>query len=176
MDAEDAIQKRRSVRSYLPDPIPNEILRKVLEAGRLAPSAANRQPWSFIIVKKPSVRKAISRTGLFAGFLGESPVVIVGCGDKKSSPNWYAVDVSIALENMVIAATAEGLGTCWIGSFDEAKVKDLLKIPKEYKVVALLAMGYPKEPSLRSSAVRLAVRKKKLGEVAMLEEYGKPFE
>jgi nitroreductase len=80
--------------------------------------------------------------------LAESPVVIVGCGDRKASPDWYIVDVSIALENMVIAATAEGLGIYWIGSFDEANMKGLLNIPEGYEVVALLAMGYPKKPGV----------------------------
>lgn len=171
MDAEEAIRRRRSVRSYQKKPVPNKILRRVLEAGRISPSARNIQPWSFIVVRDPTVRRAISRTGRFSRFLAETPVVIVGCGDRAVSPKWYAVDVSIALENMVVVATAEGLGTCWIGSFNPAKVKEMLKIPDGLEVVALLAVGYPKKQDQPSSRVR----RKRLGEVAMLEEYGRPY-
>lgn len=172
MDAGKAIKTRRSVRSYAPTPIPDAAVRRVLEAGRLAPSACNRQPWCFIVVEERSVREAIAQTGRFASFLSQSPVVIVGCGDAKSSPKWHVVDVAIAMENMVIAATAEGLGTCWIGSFDGARVKGLLKIPEGYEVVALLAIGYPKARTPRKSAPR----RKRLGEIAMRGEFGIPFE
>jgi nitroreductase len=172
MDVEKAIKIRRSVRSYSQTPVPDAMLRRVLEAGRLAPSASNRQPWCFIVVETQSLRGAMASTGRYAGFLAESPLVIVGCGDIKTSPKWHVVDVSIAMENMVIAATAEGLGTCWIGSFDEAKVKGLLKIPEGYAIVALLAVGYPK----KALTAPPAPNRKGLSEIAMREEFGKPFE
>jgi nitroreductase len=172
MDVRKAIKTRRSVRSYSKIPVSRAALRRVLEAGRLAPSAANRQPWCFIVVEEKSVREVIAQTGRFASFLAESPLVIVGCGDIKTSPKWHVVDVTIALENMVIAATAEGLGTCWIGSFDQTKVKELLKIPEGYAVIALLAIGYPKKAPLTPTAKR----RKKIGKVVMLGEFGTPFE
>jgi nitroreductase len=171
MDAVKAIKTRRSVRSYDPAPVPHAVLKRVLEAGRMAPSACNIQPWCFIVVEEQSVREAISHTGRYASFLAESPAVIVGCGNKKISPKWHVVDVTIALENMVIAATAEGLGTCWIGSFNESKVNELLKIPDGYKVVALLAVGYPKQAPSKTSAQN----RKRLEEIVMHEEFGKPF-
>lgn len=139
----DAIKKRRSVRDYAPTPIPEDVLERVVEAGRIAPSAMNYQPWHFVIATDPKVRMALS-DGRYAKFLRDCPVVIVGCGDKKRSPEWYAVDVTIALQNMVTQATAEGLGTCWIGSFFENKVKEALEVPEDYAVVAMLAVGYPK--------------------------------
>lgn len=176
MDVHDAIRLRKSVRTYLPEQIPDRVLKRVLEAGRLAPSARNLQPWRFIVVKNPSSRKAIARTGRFASFLEEAPAVIVGCGDRETSPKWFVVDVSIALQNMVMAATAEGLGTCWIGSFDGEKVKEILRIPQGLEVVALLAMGYPKEPVVGPSGERSAMNRKPLSEIAMLDEYGKPLE
>jgi len=171
MNAAEAIRARHSVRSYSQAKVPEAALRRVLEAGRLALSARNRQPWCFIVVREQSVREAIASTGHFASFLAESPLVLVGCGNTKTSPKWHVVDVTIAMENMVIAATAEGLGSCWIGSFDGPKVKELLKIPEDYNVVALLALGYPKE-KLRPHATR---ERKRLGEIAMRGEFGIPF-
>jgi nitroreductase len=177
LDTFDAIQNRQSVRSYLPTPVPKKLLARILEAARLAPSAANRQPWHFIIVKGIGKRKAIAKSGLYSKFLVESPVVIVGCGDKEISPKWYAIDTSIALENIVIAATSEGLGTCWIGSFEEATVKELLKIPKRYSVVALLTLGYPNEGiNLNLKNFRSPRKRKKLEDITSLEEFGTPLQ
>ncbi|MGC8935961.1 MAG: nitroreductase family protein [Candidatus Methanomethylicaceae archaeon] len=172
MDAFEAIIRRRSVRSYLPDPIPEAVIKKILEAGRVAPSAGNVQPWHFIIVTDPEKRRALS-TSRFAKFLLEPPLVIVGCGNERQSPKWYAIDTAIALQNMVIAATAEGLGTCWIGSFEENKVKGLLKIPEGYRVVAMLAVGYPKDRSdLVGKIIKTVRPKKSLEEIASAEEFG----
>ena len=141
MEVLEAIQKRQSIRSYLADEVPSEKLVKILEAARLAPSAGNIQPWHFIVVTDKKKRKKLSK-GRYAKFLVESPVVVVGCGNKKASPNWYAVDTTIAMQNMVLTATSEGLGTCWIGSFNENQVKKILSVPERFKVVALLALGY----------------------------------
>ncbi len=104
----------------------------------------NYQPWHFIVVRDPDRRKALT-DGRYAKFLTQSPVVIVGLGDKKASPTWHVVDTTIALQQMVIAATSKGLGTCWIGSFYEDKVRSALEIPERYTVVAMIALGYPKE-------------------------------
>lgn len=176
MDTLNAIKKRQSVRSYLRTPVPEEMLTRVLEAARLAPSAANRQPWHFIIVKDIKKREAIAKSGLYGKFIVRSPVVIVGCGDREFSPKWYAIDTAIALENIVIAATSEGLGTCWIGSFGEARVKKLLKIPERYDVVALLTLGYPKEGSgLNWKTHHRPRKRKKLEDITSLEEFGTPI-
>ena len=156
MDVFDAVKARSSVRAYDPTPIPKEALEKVLESGRLAPSANNFQPWKFIVVTDDEKRAELSRAR-YAGFLKESPVVIVGCGDKKRSPEWYAVDTTIALQNMVLTATNEGLGTCWIGSFDEDRVRSLLSIPDDFSVVAMLSVGYPRK---KIDLVKMATRAK----------------
>jgi len=172
----EAIRKRRSVRAYLPNCVPKDKLEKILEAGRLAPSAGNVQPWHFIVVMNVQKRKQFSEGGRFAKFLSESPVVIVGCGDKKASPKWYAVDTAIAMQNMVLAATGEGLGTCWVGSFNEEQVKKLLNIPEKFSVIALLAVGYPREKwDLAAKALHFVRRKKKLEKIVSLEKFGKPF-
>jgi len=173
MDVYEAIEKRKSIRNYEPTPVPKEKIEKILEAARLAPSASNLQPRHFIVVTDAEKRKALSG-GMFAKFLRQSPVVIAACGDEKTSPKWYAIDVAIAVENMVLAATGEGLGTCWIGSFDESQVKAVLKIPSNLRVVVLLAVGYPSDKeSLTSKVLRIVRKRKSLDEIVSVEEYGK---
>jgi nitroreductase len=174
MDVFEAIKNRKSNRSYETTPIPKEKLAKILEAARLAPSAGRLQPWHFIVVTEAEKRKELSR-GIFAEFLAETPVVIVACGDTKASPDWCYIDVAIAVENMVLAATGEGLGTCWVGSFDEEQVKALLKIPSNYAVVVLLAVGYTHEKvDVAGKLVQLVRGRKKLEDITSAEEYGKP--
>jgi nitroreductase len=172
----EAIQKRRSVRAYLPDPVPQDKLERILQAASIAPSASNLQPWHFIIVRNGQKREKLARSGLFARFLSQSPVVIVGCGNRKASPKWFVVDTAIALQTIVLAATSEGLGTCWVGSFKEEQVKDLLNIPDEMSIIALLAVGYPrKKLDLLAKVTHLIHRRKNLGEIASLDEFGRPF-
>ena len=176
MDVFEAVQKRKSVRSYEPTPVPVEKLIKVLEAARLAPSAGNVQPWRFIVVTDPDKRRKIAKGCRFGHFLAESPVIIVGCGYEKASPRWYAIDTCIAMENLVLVATGEGLGTCWIGVFNEKEIREMLKIPGHLKVVALLALGYPKKKLNISAKLAHLIRpKKKLEKIVYLEEYGKKF-
>ena len=172
MEVYEAIDRRRSVRAYDHRPVPDEVLMRVLETGRIAPSASNIQPWHFIVVRSPERRKELS-DGKWAKFLTETPVVIVGCGNKEASPEWHMVDVTIAMQQMVIAATAEGLGTCWIGSFYEDRIRSTLRIPDKYKVVAMLAVGYPKERHDPSISVPKFRSRKKMEEVLSNEEFGK---
>ncbi|HLN88694.1 MAG TPA: nitroreductase family protein [Candidatus Binatia bacterium] len=142
----DLILSRRSIRSYEDKEIPSEILRQILEAGRQAPSAANRQPIRFIVVTDFEAKNELSKS-LFGKHIKKAPVLIVGCADEKSllTGKWAVVDTTIALQNIVIAAWTFGIGSCWIGSFSEEKVKELLKIPEKWKIVALLTLGYPAE-------------------------------
>src|SRR5208337_535845 len=173
MDVFDAIQQRRSIRAYQDTPVPKETLEKILEAARLAPSARNTEPWHFIAVTDGEKRKILSK-GRYAKFCAEAPVVIVACGDKKASPDWYAIDVSLAVENMVLTATSEGLGTCCVGSFDEKEVRETLKVPDNLEVLLLLAVGYSRETlDLTRKLVHLAHSRKTLSEVASEEEFGK---
>ncbi len=147
MDVHQAIRERYSVRSYLPDPIPEDKLMRVMEAARLAPSAKNRQPWKFVLVTEQQKRDALAG---FARnpFVSEAPVCIVAvCTEKdwmlSSGVHAYAVDVAIAIDHITLAAVAEGLGTCWIGDFDQQPARELLKIPDEHIIVELLPIGYP---------------------------------
>jgi len=171
MDVYEAVQKRKSVRAYESTPIPKEVMERVMEAARVSPSASNRQPWHFIIVTDPEKRRALSK-GLYAKFVHEAPTVIVACGDEKASPNWYAVDTAIAIQSMVLVATGEGLGTCWIGSFDEADVRKLLDIPDHLHIIALLPIGYPKDRLNLVSAINALKGRKSLKEIASKEKYG----
>lgn len=139
----DVILSRRSVRRYQKKEIPRDAMDKILEAGRQAPSAMNRQPWHFIVVTSNESKKELSKW-LFTKHIKDSPVTIVGCAktgflDRK----WSIIGTSIALQNMVIAAWALGIGSCWIGGFKEDKVKELLEIPDKWKIVALVTLGYP---------------------------------
>ena len=171
MDVYEAVQKRKSVRAYESTPIPKEIMDKVLEVARISPSANNRQPWHFILVTDPEKKKALSK-GLFAKFVHEAPTVIVAAGDEKTS-KWYAVDTAIALQSLVLVATGEGLGTCWVGSFDEADVKKLLGISEHLRVVALIPIGYPREKMDLTKALNLIMGKRKaLNEIVSQESYG----
>jgi nitroreductase len=146
MSSIDYILSRRSIRRYQTKDIPQDILQQILEASRQAPSAANRQPVRFVIVNEGDLLKILCDT-LITRFVKYAPAAIVGCADVKSllTANWAVVDATIAMENMVIAAWTLGVGSCWIGACNEEEVKRLLKIPDKWKVVALVALGYPAE-------------------------------
>ncbi len=144
----DAVKKRSSVRQFLDRPIEEAKLRVVLEAGRFAPSARNLQEWRFIVVKDPEIRHKIGLAANGQVFVGEAPVVIVACAVTdlrvmSCGQLCYPIDVAIALDHISLVAVELGLGTCWIGAFNEDKVKEILGIPKEVRVVELMPIGYP---------------------------------
>ena len=146
MDFMDVVAARKSVRSYADKPVEEEKLSKVLEATRLAPSWANKQCCRYIVVKDKA--KIQELAGGLNGWLKQAPVIVVACADPKDSGdrngmNYFLVDVGISMQQLVLAATDTGLGTCWIGAFDEAKVKKALGIPENIKVVAMTPLGYP---------------------------------
>ena len=142
----DLILSRRSIRRYENKDIPEEVLQQILETGRQAPSAVNRQPIHFVIVNDHDILKNLC-DNLINRFVKNAPVAIVGCADIKSllTGKWAVVDTTIAMQNMVIAAWTLGIGSCWIGACNNEKVKELLKIPDKWKVVALVTLGYPAE-------------------------------
>jgi nitroreductase len=154
MDVLEAIKKRRSVRNYLDRPIEEEKLNDILEAGRLAPSAGNRQEWRFIVVRDPETKMKLSEAANEQNFVGEAPVVIVACAETDghvmscSQPS-YPIDVAISLDHISLAAVEYGLGTCWIGAFNEKKVKEILGIPEQIRVVELMPIGYPALQTLK---------------------------
>ncbi|MDD2731948.1 MAG: nitroreductase family protein [Candidatus Pacebacteria bacterium] len=155
MDIYEAIEQRRSVRAFRQDPINDEILLKILEAVRLAPSAHNSQEYKFIVVKDSDKKKELAKASN-QSFISEAPLVIVGVSLNPkhimtSGVPAYAVDVAVAMDHLTLAASSEGLGTCWIGSFSQDEIRKILSIPVQYKVVALMPVGVPyDEPSVKS--------------------------
>ena len=122
--------------------MPEDKLQAVLEAGRAAPSAGNRQNWKFVVVKDQAIREKLVDAANGQSFVGRAPVVIVCCAPDPSL-KWHMVDVAIAIDHMTLAAHSLGLGTCWVGAFNEAKVKDTLGIPDQVKIVQMLPLGIP---------------------------------
>jgi nitroreductase len=150
MDIFEAIRARKSARNYIDKPVEPEKIAQIMTAAQLAPSWRNGQCWKFVIVTDPEKKKELVRcTSAFnQSWMGKEYAIIVACGHPEQSgfrneQRYYLVDVAIALEHLILAATAFGLGTCWIGGFEENKVKQLLNIPENYRVVAMTALGYP---------------------------------
>ncbi len=138
----DKVLSRRSIRAYAKKSIPTPVLDNILEAGRQAPSAGNRQPWHFIVVTDEETKEKLS-WGRVNWFIKDAPLTIVGCATDAG--NWSSMNTTIALQNMVIAAWAMGVGSCCLGAFKEGDVKRLLNIPDNWKVVALVTFGFPAE-------------------------------
>ncbi len=150
MDVFEAINERKSIRRYKETEIEDEKLEKILESARIAPSAANRQEWKFLVVKNQETRNKLIDAANGQKFVGQAPITIVACSteSKRLMPCGqyaYTVDLSIAVSFMILEATELGLGTCWLGAYDEDKVKDILSIPKDIRVPAMFTLGYADE-------------------------------
>jgi nitroreductase len=169
MDLFEAVEKRRSIRKFKIDPVPVEDLKKILDAGRLAPSGGNLQPWSFVVVKDSETKKTLANAANLQRFIADAGIVLVALGDPRVSRSLHRQDLMIAIEHMVLAATALGYGTCWIGAFNEEEVKKIVKVPENLVVIALLPIGVPDEKPLPRP-------RKAFKEVFFKEAYGKPLE
>jgi len=150
MDIYDAIALRRSVRAFGDDGIPETVMTRVLEGARLAASASNRQEWRFVVVREPATRGKIGIAAFGQNHVSQAPAVIACCAETDEhvmacGQLSYPIDVAIAITHITLCAAAEGLGTCWIGAFDEKQVKTTLNIPDRIRVVSLLPIGYPQE-------------------------------
>jgi len=162
MEFKELIKIRRSVRKYNSDLVEEEKILRILEAARVSPSWANRQCWEFIVVKNKETIKKISEY-TSAKFVAEAPVAIFVCANpeksgKRNGMDYFLVDAAIAMEHIVLAATDEGLGSCWIGAFEEKPIKELLSIPENYRIVAFTPIGYPADKkSLSETVARFAV-------------------
>lgn len=170
MEFIELVKKRYSVRSYLSTPVSDTLLDKVLEAGRLAPSACDNQPWVFIVVRDEASRKRLEPVYKREWFL-KAPVIIVVCCDRTVS--WHRadgkdygdVDAAIALDHMTLAAAEAGLGTCWIGNFNAGEARKTLMLPPTVDPIAFTPLGYPEPVTVKKS-------RKKIEEITFWEYYG----
>ena len=163
MEIIELIASRASVRDFLPDPIPEEILKEILEAGRLAPSAQNRQPWRYLVfTDNARIKKLALNCGLIGlsnFFISKVPCLIIASADSARNvrinhQDYYLVDTAISFQQMVLTAWSHGIGSCWLAAFSEKKLKSHLHMPKSWRVVAMAPFGYPAEKkSLYSKAL-----------------------
>lgn len=187
----DLIVSRRSIRQFKPEPISREILEKLVNAARLAPSAANLQPLEFVVVDEAKIRKQIFDCLRWAAYIapegdpkpGYEPVAYVAIlANTEIRDKEYERGAGAAIENMILAAWEEGIGSCWLVSIERSKVHEILKIPEEYKIDSILALGYPNEKPLveemkesvkywKDKEGRLHVPKRKLEDVIHLNKF-----
>ena len=171
MEVLEAIETRRSVRKYKPEAVPDEALKRILTAGQLAPSAGNRQPWRFVVVRDPETRKRLSEAARKQLWTGDAGVMIAALAVSPDTPGvyarWVERDVMTAVEHMVLAAWSLGYGSCWIGAFAEEDVKEILDIPVDMKVICLLPISVPDHrPEPRG--------RKPIEEIFHDDKYGEP--
>lgn len=148
----DAIKGRTSVREYKSDPVPDDILRNIMDAATLAPSSGNVQDWEFVVVKTPEGRNALAEAAFNQSFVASAPCVIVVCTDldriskaygERGSSLYSIQNTSAAIQNLMLSAWDNGLGTCWIGAFNEDVVREAVILPANTRPLALITLGYP---------------------------------
>ena len=173
MDFYEVVKTRRSIRSYRQDLVPEEVLNRVLDAVRISPSGSNRQPWKFIVMKDAELKNKMVASCNNQSFVAEAPIIIVACGyNIHHNRGGYMgdlsvlVDISIAFTHLILAARAEGLGTCWIGAFNNEEVKKILNVPKDVNIVAITPLGYPKSEEFTEVKQR-----KSLAEIISLNKF-----
>jgi nitroreductase len=165
MEFSDVIRKRRSVRGYLSDPVSQEKIDRILDAACMAPTATNAQPVHLIVVTDPAIKEKL-RAAYDRDWFLQAPVIMVGCVVSgkawKRADGWNSaeVDLGIVFDHLILAATAEGLGTCWVCNFDESAVREALQIPPEARAVAMTPLGVknpqaPLRPFIRKSRQEL---------------------
>jgi len=154
LDLFEAIRTRRSIRAFTREEVSEEEIEKILDAARWAPSAGNIQPWIFVIVRNPEIKRRLAQAALNQFFIAEAPLVIVACADQERSRMRYGSrgadlyciqDTAAAVQNILLASHALGLGACWVGAFNEEEVRRILRIPKGVRPVAIVPIGHPAE-------------------------------
>jgi nitroreductase len=169
MTIDDVILHRKSIRSFQATPVSDKVLESLVDMAHHAPSWMNKQCWHFIIVTESIQIEQIAKTAVINRWMKQAPAIILVCADPHLSGQregipYYVVDAAIAMDHLILSATEKGLGTCWIGSFNEQKLKSLLGIPPRIRIVSLTPVGYPKEKEsfsgkMRSKFVRSTKRK-----------------
>jgi len=172
MDVLEAIRTRRSVRKFKQVQIQEKDLREILAAAQQAPSAGNRQPWRFVVVRDQDTKRRLASAANNQAWMGDAGAIVAALAMPKDSPEvspkWAERDVMTAVEHIVLASWSLGYGSCWVGAFDESKVKDLLNIPENMTVMILLPIGVPDQrPEARS--------RKAISEIFSHEKYGQPL-
>ncbi|HSE84380.1 MAG TPA: nitroreductase family protein [Thermodesulfobacteriota bacterium] len=152
MDTFDCIRKRRDIRSFLQKDVPDDVIRKIVEAGRLAPSAMNLQPWHFIVIKNKETLKGLGKFCTSGRFIVEASFAVVVVTDPSNK--WHEIDGTRAVQNMSLAAWNDGVGTCWIGAIERGKVKEALNIPRNLHILTILPFGYPEEFTVKRKKIR----------------------
>jgi nitroreductase len=166
MEVFEAIRTLFAVRRYRDKPVPEDVLRRVLEAGRLSPSAMNKQPWHFVVVQDPNMLRQLGAAAQTGPYVSEAPLAIV----VAIQPSRFAIaDVGRAIQDMLLTAWDAGVGSNWVGSGGPA-AKELLGIPEELDVVAIVPLGYPADAIAQGQKSR-----KPLSEIAHRERWGQPF-
>lgn len=159
MDTMDAIRGRSSVRDYKSDTVSDDVLKDVLEAAVQAPSSDNVCDWEFVVVKTPEGRNALAVAAFNQGFVAKAPCVIVVCSDLERIAKAYGArgeelysiqNTSAAIQNLMLSAWDKGLGTCWVGAFDEEAVKNAVVLPANVRPLALITLGYPAGTPVKS--------------------------
>lgn len=173
MDAIHCIKTRRSVRNFKPDKIPDDILGKILEAATWAPSSGNLQNWEFVVARSPEIKESIARN-CHQDFMARAPVIVVVCSNKKKVSNYgkrgeefFGVqNTAAAAQNILLASHSLGIGTCWIGAFDEQKLSGMLELPEHVQPVAVIPMGYPEGKPRQTERIPVE-------EIAFIDKYRK---
>lgn len=168
MDVFEAVRTLLAVRGYQDTPVPDALVRRIVEAGRLTGSGMNRQPWHFIVVRDRETLRRLGAAASSGPYVAQAPLAVVVATDKSR----FAVsDASRAIQSMLLTAWADGVGSNWVGFGGLENVKTVLDIPAGLDVLAILPFGYPARPVGRGKKSR-----KPLRDVAHLERYGRPFE
>lgn len=164
MDFSELITQRFSVRAYEHRDIEPDKLKRVLQAFALAPTAANRQPIGLIVIQTKGHESELKRIYSAEWFASQAPMVLIGCivpaqaWQRRDGRNYADVDIAIAMDHLILAATAEGLGTCWVGAFDPAAAREVLSLPEGVEPVVMTPLGYPADsprPKLRKKLEQL---------------------
>ena len=167
MDVIEAIRSRPAIRDFRPEPIPEVVIKKILEAGRQAHSQRNRQPWRFIVVQNRDTIQQIGALASSGPYIANAPMAIAVAIEGAKNPY---IDATRAVECLMLVAWSEGIGSCWVGGIDRPKVKELLGIPEEAELITVIPFGYPTDAEKNQKKVR-----KRLSKVAFREKYGQPL-
>ena len=153
------LKDRRSIRSYLDKKISDKEVEMILEAGRWTPSASNKQPWEFLVIRNKEILREISKKAFYGRHIKRAPLAIAIVGKIKVNPNYYIQDTSLASMNMMLMAWSLGIGTCWTGALKREAVKELLGLEENDYLLTILPMGYIKgnipKPTLRKGLDQL---------------------